>query len=53
VRALRADLAADAVTRALAAESQNAALAVARRLLSDQLGHEEHQVLGGRDGVLA
>jgi phosphoenolpyruvate-protein kinase (PTS system EI component) len=53
VRALRADLAADAVTRSLAAESQDAALAIARRLLSDELGHEEHEVLGGRDGVLA
>ncbi|HZR94081.1 MAG TPA: aldolase/citrate lyase family protein [Gaiellaceae bacterium] len=53
VRSLRADLAADASTRALAAESQDAALAIARRLLSDELGHQEHEVLGGRDGVLA
>jgi phosphoenolpyruvate-protein kinase (PTS system EI component) len=53
VRALRADLAAAAATRALAAESQDAALAIARRLLSGELGNEQHEVLGGRGGVLA
>jgi phosphoenolpyruvate-protein kinase (PTS system EI component) len=53
VRALRADQAAGAATRALAAASQDAALAIGRELLSDELGHEEHEVLGGRDGVLA
>jgi phosphocarrier protein FPr len=53
VRALRADLAADAAGRALDAGSQDAALSIARRLLSDELGNEEHEVLGGRDGVLA
>jgi phosphoenolpyruvate-protein kinase (PTS system EI component) len=53
VRALRADHAAEAATRALAADSQDAALALGRGLLSDELGHEEHEVLGGRDGVLA
>jgi phosphoenolpyruvate-protein kinase (PTS system EI component) len=53
VRALRADLAADAAARALAAGSLNAALAIARELLSGELRHEQHEVLGGRDGVLA
>jgi phosphoenolpyruvate-protein kinase (PTS system EI component) len=53
VRALRADLAADAATRALASDCQDAALSIGRRLLSDEVGHEEHEVLGGRDGVLA
>jgi phosphoenolpyruvate-protein kinase (PTS system EI component) len=53
VRALRADLAADAAARALGADSQGAALSIGRGLLSDELGHEEHEVLGGRDGVLA
>jgi phosphoenolpyruvate-protein kinase (PTS system EI component) len=53
VRALRADLAADAAARALAAGSLDAALAIARELLSGELGHEQHEVLGGRDGVLA
>jgi len=53
VRALRADLAVEAVTQALVAESQDGVLAIARRLLSDELGNEEHEALGGRDGVLA
>jgi phosphoenolpyruvate-protein kinase (PTS system EI component) len=53
VRMLRADHAADAAARALAAGSQDAALAIARGLLSDELGDEQHEVLGGRDGVLA
>jgi phosphoenolpyruvate-protein kinase (PTS system EI component) len=53
VRALRADLAGAAAARALACDSQDAALAIGRALLSDELGHEEHEVLDGRDGVLA
>jgi phosphoenolpyruvate-protein kinase (PTS system EI component) len=53
VRALRADLAAEAAVRALAADSQGAALSLGRGLLSDELVHEKHEVLGGRDGVLA
>jgi len=53
VRALRAEHAAEAATRAVAANSQDAALVIGRGLLSDELGHEQHEVLGGRDGVLA
>jgi phosphoenolpyruvate-protein kinase (PTS system EI component) len=53
VRALRAELAAEAASRALGADSQDAALALGRGLLSDELGHEQHELLGGRDGILA
>ena len=53
VRGLSAEHAAAAVRRALSAGSEASVLALGRGLISGELGDEQGEVLGGRDGVLA
>jgi phosphoenolpyruvate-protein kinase (PTS system EI component) len=53
VRDIRAGDAAATAEQALAAASSEAALALGRRLVSGELGNEQRELLGGRDGVLA
>ena len=53
VRALSAEQAAATAEQALAAPSEAAALALARELVSGELGDQQDEMLGGRDGVLA
>jgi phosphocarrier protein FPr len=53
VRALSAEQASATAEQALLAPSQDAALTLARELLSDELGDQHGEMLGGRDGVLA
>lgn len=53
VRRIRAESATAAVEQALAAGSSASALTFGRRLLSGELGNEQRELLGGRDGVLA